>query len=130
MTIIERGGGFIVCEGGEEISKPFAERSEAKSWLHYQRCWHQPLCCVCGSGITRADDPWEVYSVSRSTGADWMLELLQAAPVQKPQRSLREEKNNSGDDTAPARCARGSAPPEPMQKPAAEKKADNSRPAS
>jgi hypothetical protein len=54
------------------MSKPFAERSEAKSWLHYQRCWHQPLCCVCGSGTTRADDPWEVYSVSRSTGADWM----------------------------------------------------------
>jgi hypothetical protein len=72
LTIIERGGEFIVCESSEEISKPFAELREAKGRLHYYRCWRQPSCCVCGSAIPRVDDPWEAYSVSSSSGADWM----------------------------------------------------------
>jgi hypothetical protein len=71
LTIIERGGEFIVCEGGEEISKSFAERKEAKSWLHYHRCWRQPSCCICYSGIYRVDDPWEVIQSSCSSGATW-----------------------------------------------------------
>jgi hypothetical protein len=63
---------FIVCEGGEPISKPFTDRDEAEWWLNEHRKWDQPQCCVCGSAISREDDPWEAYSVSCSSGADYM----------------------------------------------------------
>jgi hypothetical protein len=67
-----RRWGWVVCEGGEGISKPFADRAEAEWWLEQHRRWHQPYCCVCHSAVTRPDDPWEVISVSTSSGADWM----------------------------------------------------------
>ena len=71
ITIIERDGFSIVCEGGVEISKPL-DLQMAKWWANQHQLWHQPRCCVCGSAITRPDDPWEAYSVSCSSGADWV----------------------------------------------------------
>jgi hypothetical protein len=71
LTIVEENGGFVVCEGGIEISKPFENRQEAERWSEYHRRWHQPSCCVCGSAITRLDDPWDAYSVDRY-GPDWV----------------------------------------------------------
>jgi hypothetical protein len=65
LTIIDDIDGFVVCEAGEQISRPFAERSEAEGWLRYYHGWNQPQCVVCRSGITRADDPWEVIQCSR-----------------------------------------------------------------
>jgi hypothetical protein len=46
LTITEQNGRFIVCEGGEEISRPFEDRREAEWWLnehwaHRQRCRKQ-----------------------------------------------------------------------------------------
>ena len=71
LTIIERDGGFVVCEGGQEISKPFEDRGEAEWWLNHKRLWYQPTCVVCGSAIHRPDDPWELVQASCSTGADY-----------------------------------------------------------
>jgi hypothetical protein len=72
LTIIQGADGWIVCEGGERISKPIKDRAEAEWWLKDHRLWHQPKCCVCGSAVTRPDDPWDAYSVSCSSGPDWM----------------------------------------------------------
>src|SRR6476660_8501661 len=71
ITIIERDGLSIVCEGGVEISKPM-DPQQAKWWANQHQLWHQPRCCICNSALTRPDDPWEAYSVSCSSGADWM----------------------------------------------------------
>jgi hypothetical protein len=70
LTIIEQDGGFVVYEAGKPVSKPFAERVKAKWWLKDFRAWYQPSCIVCRSGITRADDPWEVIQSGRAD-ADW-----------------------------------------------------------
>jgi hypothetical protein len=40
--------------------------------LDQHRLWNQPWCCVCGSAVTRPDDPWEVCQMSTRSGADWM----------------------------------------------------------
>jgi hypothetical protein len=72
LTIIEKDGGFIVCEGGEQISKPFEDKTKAEWWAGHRQRWHQPTCCVCGSAVSKPDDPWKAYSVSCSMGADWM----------------------------------------------------------
>ena len=69
ISIIERDDLSIVCEGGIEISEPM-DRQKAKSWANQYQLWRQGRCCVCGSAITRPDDPWETYSVSSSLGAD------------------------------------------------------------
>jgi hypothetical protein len=71
LAIIEKDGAFVVCEGGEEISKPFENKSEAEFWAEHHRRWRQPRCCVCGSAESRADDPWDAYSVD-CYGPDWM----------------------------------------------------------
>ena len=71
LTIIEQDGGFVVCEGGEQISKPFADRAEAGWWLHQHQLWYQPRCVICGSAITRPGDPWEGVASSCSSGADY-----------------------------------------------------------
>ena len=70
ITFIERDGLVVVCEGGVEISKPM-DLKEAKWWARQHELWLQPRC-VCGSAITRPDDPQETYSVSTQSGADWM----------------------------------------------------------
>jgi hypothetical protein len=72
LTIIEEGGGFVVCEGGKSISKPFEDRHQAEQWLRFHQKWYQPTCCGCGSAISRPDDPWEAVQASSSGGADWM----------------------------------------------------------
>jgi hypothetical protein len=72
LTIIREDGGWVVCEGGESISKPFGDQAEAEAWAEYHRRWRQPRCCVCGSAESRPDDPWEAPSVSCSSGPDWM----------------------------------------------------------
>ena len=72
LTIIQEDEEWVVCEGGEGISKPIEDRAEAEWWLEQHRRWHQPYCCVCHSAVTRPDDPWEVISVLTSSGADWM----------------------------------------------------------
>ena len=71
LTIIEQDGGFVVCEGGEPISKMIPDEAAAEAFARRWECWHQPICCGCGSAITRPDDPWDAYSVS-SMGPDWM----------------------------------------------------------
>jgi hypothetical protein len=71
LTIIEQDGGFVVCEGGEQISKPFEDRREAELWLNQHQLWYQPQCVICGSAIPRPDDPWECVGSSCSTGADY-----------------------------------------------------------
>jgi hypothetical protein len=72
LTIIREDGGYVVCEGGKSISLPFEDRAEAERWADQHAKWNQPFCCVCQGKDDRPDDPWEVYSVSSSTGADWM----------------------------------------------------------
>jgi hypothetical protein len=72
LTIIQEDGGWVVCEGGEVITKPFTDRVQAERWLDQHRLWNQPWCCVCGSAVTRPDDPWEVCQMSTRSGADWM----------------------------------------------------------
>jgi hypothetical protein len=42
LNIVEANGGFVVCEGGIEISKRFDNRQEAERWAEYHRRWHQP----------------------------------------------------------------------------------------
>ena len=71
ITIIERDGFFIVCEGDIEISAPM-NLQKAKWWANQHQLWDQPRCGECGSAITRPDDPWEAHSVSSSAGPDWM----------------------------------------------------------
>jgi hypothetical protein len=71
LTIFKTDAGWIVFEGGIQRSKAFDDEEEAKWWAHHHELWHQPRCGWCGSAVTRPDDPWEVYSSSCSTGADW-----------------------------------------------------------
>jgi hypothetical protein len=72
IDIVEKDGGWIVREGGDEISRVFEDKKEAEWWARQRKLFYQPRCCVCGSAETRPDDPWEVYSVSLSLGYDWM----------------------------------------------------------
>ena len=58
LTIIETDGRWIVCEGGERVSKPFADKAKAEWWAQYHADFHQPFCHVCNSGVTKPDDPW------------------------------------------------------------------------
>lgn len=71
LTIIEQSGGFVVYEGGAPISVPMSGKKEADDWAEMHRRWYQPRCCICGSAITRPDDPWNAYSVD-SYGPDWI----------------------------------------------------------
>jgi len=45
--------------------------TEAKNWADYHEGFNQQVCFVCGSGISKSDDPWYGYSVS-SKGVDWV----------------------------------------------------------
>jgi hypothetical protein len=72
IEIVQKDGGWIVREGGTEISRVFESKKEADWWARYRVLFDQPRCCVCGSAVTRPDDPWEVYSASLSLGCDWM----------------------------------------------------------
>src|SRR5262245_55065761 len=70
MSLIKRDDKWIVCEGGQEVSKPL-DLADAAAWHDHHIKYNQPTCCGCGSAITRPDDPWEVYSTSSSDGHDW-----------------------------------------------------------
>lgn len=72
LTITQRGYGWVVCEGAQEISRPFDKIEEAGRWFRQHALWHQPTCCGCGSAIARPDDPWVACQVSCSSGADYM----------------------------------------------------------
>jgi hypothetical protein len=71
VTINERDGKFIVAEGGREVSRLFDDRKEAEAWARHLQLFYQPLCIVCGSAISRPDDPWEVVQSSTQTGFDY-----------------------------------------------------------
>jgi hypothetical protein len=71
VEIVTTDDGWILREGGVEISRVFETEEEAKWWADYHRNLHQPECCFCGSAESRPDDPLEIYSCSRR-GPDWM----------------------------------------------------------
>jgi hypothetical protein len=65
LTIVKQKDGYILHEAGKPVSKPFKTKPEAEGFREYFAGWHQPICCVCGSGISRPDDPWETLQASR-----------------------------------------------------------------
>ena len=70
LTIIQNNDGFVVCEGGTEISRTFRTKRRLRRGPNIIGAG-QPRCCVCGSAESRSDDPWDSYSVDRY-GPDWM----------------------------------------------------------
>jgi hypothetical protein len=72
LTIMLKDDGWVVFEGGEQISRPFEDIAEAGSWYVYHRNWNQPRCIICFNAVTRPNDPWEAYSVSSKLGPDRM----------------------------------------------------------
>jgi hypothetical protein len=68
---IEEKDGFVVYEGGIEVSISFETRQQAEDWAEFRRRWDQPYCCGCGSSISYPDDPWDYVGVDRY-GPDWM----------------------------------------------------------
>jgi len=71
LSIVHEDCGYVVYEGGRAISIAFMNETEAKNWADYHEGFNQQVCFVCGSGISKSDDPWYGYSVS-SKGVDWV----------------------------------------------------------
>jgi hypothetical protein len=97
LTIIQEDGGWVVCEGGVSISRRFEKLTDAGWWFEQHRMWHQPCCCVCGSPITRPDDPWVAYQVSCSSGADYMHQSC----MEKFEAWTDDEKDRPDRDPGP-----------------------------
>lgn len=67
LTIIKQKEGYVLHEAGEPVSKPVKTKREAEGLRERFAGWYQPICCFCGSGITRPDDPWETLQMSRKS---------------------------------------------------------------
>ena len=91
INIAEKDGGWIVCEGGVEISRMFESKQEAMWWARHHALFHQPHCCVCGSAETRPDDPWEVIAVSLNTGFDWVHTTCMEKICEAAEREIAAE---------------------------------------
>ena len=94
LAIEKKGGGFVVYEGGIEVSKKFETKQEAEDWAEYRRRWDQPCCCGCGSSIGRADDPWDNIGVDRY-GPDWMHKSCKEKHLRWCKREDQAKQNRS-----------------------------------
>lgn len=93
LTITKTAEGWIVCEAGKEIRGPFSDEASAKEVAFAYHRMFQPQCLICGSAVTRPDDPWDAYSVSSKT-IEWMHKSCMEADQMEEDRIRERERCN------------------------------------